>query len=379
MQIPTPMKRSTNSPAALPREFSLYLDLLRFGAAVMVLLFHVKKFQVGPAEVLRFIPDRGHDFVILFFVLSGYVIASAADRKRAKGWREFALDRMARVYSVAVPLLLFCTLLSVFLHSQIDPQRNWANGIDHPYLILGLNLVFLGQSWWLHLMPFLNDPYWSLCYEVMYYAAFGVFMFVGGWGRVLGLVVVAAVAGPKILLLLPCWLFGVAAYFCRDRWPLGRGRALLIAFVVPVAMLLALHAAHFAPTMRAITKDWFATSYDALDFSQDFLVDYVAAVLASIHLYAIRYLAIRWPVRLGPLITSGAAMSFTLYLFHMPLIFLVMNAYGESRSGVASFLTAAIGVPLVCYGISRVTEARRGAVRQWLDRMLPGSSSSAAA
>lgn len=360
---------------ALPGEFSVYLDFLRFGAALMVLLFHVKKLGMGSSDVLRVIPDRGHDFVILFFVLSGYVIASAADRKRALGLREFALDRMARVYSVAVPLLFFCTLLALFFHYQFDPQRNWANGIDHPYLTLALNLAFMGQSWWLHIMPFLNEPYWSLCYEVMYYAGFGVFMFMRGWPRAVALLAVAVLAGPKVLLLLPCWLLGAAAYFWRDRWQPGRLTAVVTAFVVPVVILLLLHKVGFAPTIRGITKSWLPGSYDAVDFSNDFLIDYTAASLAALHIFSVRYISFRWPTGLSSMITSGAAMSFTLYLFHMPLVFLVMNVFGDRHSGLASFLVSSVGILAVCYGVSRVTESRRSVVRSWLARWLPGGQS----
>lgn len=356
---------------ALPKGFSVYLDLLRFGAALMVLLFHVKKLGVGPPAVLRFIPDRGHDFVILFFVLSGYVIASAADRKRDKGLREFALDRMARVYSVAVPLLVLCTVFAVFFNAWLDPQRNWAAGVDHPYATFALNLVFMGQTWWLHMMPFMNDPYWSLCYEVMYYAAFGAVFFMRGWQRGAALAVVCALAGPKVLLLMPCWLLGVAAYFWRDRWQPGRVVATVCAVAVPVTVLALLHKIGFASAARALTKGWFPEHYDALDFSNDFLVDYVAAAVAAFHLYAVRFIGLRWPEGLKSFITAGAAMSFTLYLFHMPLVFVVLNGFGTHRAELVAFFVSAIGIPLACFGLSRVTESRRSVVRGWLDRLLP--------
>lgn len=357
--------------SSLPKGFSVYLDLLRFGAALMVLLFHVKKLGVGPPAILRFIPDRGHDFVILFFVLSGYVIASAADRKRDKGLREFALDRMARVYSVAVPLLVLCTVLAVFFHNWFDPQRSWVNGVDHPYATLALNLVFMGQSWWLHMMPFMNDPYWSLCYEVMYYAAFGAVFFMRGGARWAALAFVLALAGPKVLLLMPCWLLGVAAYFWRDRWKPSRVTAAVCAVAVPVVVLALLHKFGFALAVRALIKAWFPQHYDALDFSNDFLVDYVAAAIAAFHLYAIRYVGLRWPQDLKSFITAGAAMSFTLYLFHMPLVFVVLNAFGIQSTSLLAFLVCAIGIPLACFGLSRVTESRRSVVRGWLDRLLP--------
>lgn len=356
---------------ALPKGFSVYLDLLRFGAALMVLLFHIKLLELGPSNVLRFIPNRGHDFVILFFVLSGYVIASAADRKRTQGLREFALDRMARVYSVAVPILVICTLLALLLHAQIDPERNMAHAIDHPYQTFGLNLVFMSESWGLQMTPFLNGAYWSLCYEVMYYVIFGAWFFMRGWPRAVVLVVAVALAGPKVMLLMPCWLLGVAAYFFRDRWRLHYTMAISLAIVVPVAILILLHEIGFAPAIRSIMKDWFHHFYDELGFSNDFLVDYVAASLAALHIYGVRYIGLRWSAGLASFITAGAAMSFTLYLFHSPVVILVMNGFGSQHSGFAAFLASAVGIPLVCYGLSRVTESRRGVVRNWLDGCVP--------
>ena len=94
------------TPKSIPHHFSVYLDLLRFGAAMMVLLFHMRNLKIGPDKLLNLIPAKGHDFVVLFFVLSGYVISATVDRKN-QSLRDYALDRMARVYSVAIPALIF--------------------------------------------------------------------------------------------------------------------------------------------------------------------------------------------------------------------------------------------------------------------------------
>ena len=364
---------TTSTPtAAVPREFSIHLDLLRFGAAFMVMLFHIKLEKLGPENILRFIPSHGHTFVILFFVLSGYVIAATADRKKDSGLREFLLDRMARVYSVAVPVLVVCSLFALFLSTTFDPQRLWTSGTDQIYTTLGLNLLFLGQSWHLQMTPFTNNPYWSLCYEVMYYALFAGFVFLRGIPRILTVSLAALLAGPKVLLLLPCWLLGVAAYHWRDRWRLGRTTAVLVAFILPVLILIALNQIGFSPAVRAFTKAWFGAAYEGLYFSNDFLIDYAAASLVAIHLYAARYIGLRWPDRISTAIKAGAAMSFTLYLFQGPLVMVVSTALGPRHGEWTAFVVAAVGIPIVCYGIAGITESRRGAVRRWLDQWLPG-------
>ena len=47
---------------------------------------------------------------MVFFVLSGYVIAYVTDQKE-KDWASYAASRLSRVYSVAVPTLLLTVLL----------------------------------------------------------------------------------------------------------------------------------------------------------------------------------------------------------------------------------------------------------------------------
>jgi len=70
------------------------------------------------------------------------------------------------------------------------------------------NVAFLSQSGAAY-GPVWNPPYWSLCYEVWYYALFGAAVYLPPARRMLWLVLLAAIAGPRILLLLPVWLAGV--------------------------------------------------------------------------------------------------------------------------------------------------------------------------
>lgn len=367
------MRNVERSP--LPPSFSVYLDLLRFGAAAMVLLFHVKMLQIGPVAMRSLIPNHGHDFVILFFVLSGYVIAATTDRKRDEGLRGYALDRMARVYSVAVPVLLFCTLLALLLPRWIDPMGYWMPESEHAIAIVPLNLLFLGQVWWLRLQPFADYPYWSLTFEVFYYAMFGVFMFVKGWLRIVLLTALAVLAGPKILLLLPCWIAGVLTYRFRDAWQLSRGGALFAAFVVPVAILFALNAIGFGRASRALLESVLSADVrDRLDVSATFLIDYATACVVAIHLYAIRFVRFEWNDRLQGVVRSGAAMSFTLYLLHHPLLAVVTAIFRNERANGAAMTCAVIVVPLICLAVARVTEDRRHVLRHWLEVLLHRSA-----
>lgn len=345
---------------SIPQYFSVYLDFLRFGAAVFVLLFHLSLHQMGPENLLAFIPQRGHDFVIMFFVLSGYVIAATVDRKRNQGLRAYVIDRMARVYSVAIPALLLSIAMTFFFGDMASAVFSTV-----------VNFFFLGQFWFNELHPFWNQPYWSLCYEVMYYIGFGCFIFLRGVRRWVGLLLFLLLAGPKVLILMPCWLFGVAIYYWRDKVKLSWWTALLIAFLFPAAVAILLNKLHFGAMVREWIPALLGGYFDAFAFSDYFIADYVTALIVAVHMYAMRFVVIRWPDWLASFVTQGAAISFTLYLMHLPLIFLIKNTIASASNKLLLFVLTGIGIPLFCYAISRFTEARRGALRQWLDTHLP--------
>src|SRR3974377_2602308 len=81
---------------------SLYLDALRFGAAFVVFLSHYRKFTGG---MLWQMQPYGRTAVMVFFVLSGFVIAWVTET-RERTLQEYALSRVARLYSVIIPAFI---------------------------------------------------------------------------------------------------------------------------------------------------------------------------------------------------------------------------------------------------------------------------------
>jgi len=84
--------------------------------------------------------------------------------------------------------------------------------IVHPTLGYALSAVFLGESWTLAVLLGFNVLFWLLNYEAWYYALFAAATFLRGRLRAGALGVAALLAEPKILLLFPVWLIGVAAW-----------------------------------------------------------------------------------------------------------------------------------------------------------------------
>src|SRR5215471_3078111 len=128
----------------MTREFSLYLDLVRFSAAFLVFVSHSNFRELSE----RVIPAAGfgHSAVIVFFVLSGFVIAYVTDTKE-KLAQDYAASRLARIYSVALPALVLTILLDIF-GERVSP-RVYDGSTTHDWWLLRLisSALFLNESW----------------------------------------------------------------------------------------------------------------------------------------------------------------------------------------------------------------------------------------
>ena len=98
---------------------SLYLDALRFAAAFTVFLSHYSTGRISGGLLWQF-SDYGRTAVLVFFVLSGFVIAAVTDT-RERSLENYALSRIARLYSVIIPAFILTALLD-YLGNAIDPR-----------------------------------------------------------------------------------------------------------------------------------------------------------------------------------------------------------------------------------------------------------------
>ena len=204
---------------------SLYLDALRFGAALAVFVSHYSTGRISGGLFWQF--DGGRTAVLVFFVLSGFVIAWVSDT-RERTLEEYGLSRVARLYSVIIPAFVLTAVLDS-IGKAIDPRLygpEWGHSMAHPVIDYALSAVFLGESWTIRVLPGFNVPYWSLNYEAWYYVLFAAAIFLRGRPRIAAVIVAALLAGPRILFLLPVWLMGVAAWRWRAELPRRLGRPL---------------------------------------------------------------------------------------------------------------------------------------------------------
>lgn len=338
--------------------FSLYLDFLRALAALWVMLSHLPLMLAG-AKAPSWLPASGHDAVILFFVLSGYVISYSAQAKRAAGLSGYALDRAARIASVAVPMLLL-SLLVIWLVHRLD-----GTALPYPFaklwLYLPMYLSFTHQFWWLKEVPPALLPYWTLSFEVWYYVLFGLLAFARTPLRLALAGFVLVLVGYKIWLLAPAWLAGVALQrgTAGANWSVAGARALLItSFII---YLLAEWTGLDTRLGEASQVLWNAHVGLPLGETRRFLADYLVAALVTLHIAAARaHPPGLW--RFERVIRWLAGISFTLYLAHLPIISLLASLRPplERLGPSLSCLIAAAIILALTAALAPWTEGKRG-------------------
>ena len=304
--------------ARFNRSQSIAMDILRGTAALVVFLHHVNIYHLdrGWLDWLR--PDIGHSAVVVFFVLSGYVIAASAARSRSA--RRFAIKRFARIYSVAIPAVLLAYGLAALSHGLGLPAFAPEYQLAKPLVYIGVGLTFIGQLWGLGEPVFSNDPYWSLHYEAWYYVLFGAAVFARGAWRYVAVGAVLAAMGPKLWALFPIWLGGAWVFWLR-RYPAPSVGASRVLVVVAAAALVGLKLANVEDPVNAavlgVLQPWLRWP---LHHSSGPLGDLLVGLPTMLLVYAVGPARLVFP---RVVVVPGrflAEVSYSLYLTHLPLL-----------------------------------------------------------
>jgi peptidoglycan/LPS O-acetylase OafA/YrhL len=351
----------------MKRGLSVYLDLLRVLAALQVAVFHLSWAGIGAID-RGLMTQWGHEAVVVFFVLSGFVIRHAAATSDHT-FAEFAISRISRLYSVILPCLaltIICDLIGRALVPNIYANVVAIDSISTVTVRAIISILMLNQRFG-SIEFFSNATFWSVCYEFWYYFLFAAVYYLSGMQRVLITATIGALAGLNVLLLLPVWLMGVAAY-AESRSGRWSKNVVIVAFAQPVVAIVAYQ--YFG--MSQVTLGSIGVDFGLdLRFSKHVVGDTVLALSFSFHLVAAKQLdATLWHVlrRAKLFIGHAAARSFTLYMLHLPVMFLMLTISTVVFSGaVGWFITlGTIGIPLLVAG---VIESQRYALRAWLRRV----------
>ncbi|MEM8754559.1 MAG: acyltransferase family protein [Pseudomonadota bacterium] len=352
---------------------SIHLDFLRLSAALTVFAAHALHAHFEGLDVdLRTEFDYGADAVILFFALSGFVIAHAGAKADADG-RRFVFNRVTRLVSVVTPAVAL-TVVADAAGERLAPSlyADWRGSTpDGP--IGFVSALFMVNEW----SPFgvhagSNHPLWSVSYEFAYYLAFAAATFLDGWRRWVVLAAVAVAAGAAVLLLAPAWLLGVVAYRVLQAAPAEEGPA---RRGVWFAAALAGPAVYFSLNADEVDLFLLRLSFEALGehpgilfrYSQEALWHLFVGAAAATHLYFIGRAigpgrppapavcgAIRW----------AAGASFSLYAAHYPILMLANAALWDAAPGPVRAVAAACVALVLCLVFASLFERPLPAFRR---------------
>ena len=300
------------------KNFSIYLDLIRFLAAFLVFLDHIVSQGLYTGALSYYIPQLGRESVIVFFVLSGYVIAYSTDVKRPNV-KEYIVARASRIYSVAFPILIIGFALyaaSAYLEGE-TPLHYQLNKIE---LYFPFHLLFLGELWSLSESPPWLSTYWSLSYEVWYYILFGTFYFSTKYLKWPLTLLVALLMGYKLIILLPVWVSGVLLYHATklSNTALISQKIAILGLITTFLLLLIYKYFDIDYFMRSLGNELWPVEWMRLGSADRYLADYLITLLVLANFYFAFNAKI--PLPKENTIKFAASYTFTLYLLHSIII-----------------------------------------------------------
>lgn len=365
---------------------SMLISLLRGLAALQVAAAHVRA-QTMPS--LRTLPDPdiwyqglafftgfAHQAVLIFFLLSGWLVGGSMLNK----WNsqhaifDYAIDRVTRLWIVLVPAFLaticFAVLSNTVDHTEFDHSAHNEYSLSAFFgNLVGLQDIAVPRFGG-------NFALWSLSFESWYYvlyplllASFAAKRTTSKIAAATAAIIIASYLSNALLLYFLIWLLGTA--FSRIKVTLDRpSQTVLVAIFIATAVFFRLNGENNTFTEESFLQDLlYSAIFLILLCSQQRQVD--------IHSRRIRRLD-----KMGRFLSN---FSFTLYVIHVPLLYLFLHIsksfFGIDRlspdqpSHYAIYF-AMLGAIVVCaYCFYLLFEANTYKVRAHLKRSILALSS----
>jgi peptidoglycan/LPS O-acetylase OafA/YrhL len=360
----------------------MHLDALRGIAALLVAVSHLRALFFVEFEhvthksflikMFYALTGLGHDSVMIFFVLSGYLISSSVLRSIRLDrwdWKRYSIQRLTRLYVVLLPALLIGGSWD-FLGAKLLGGGVYAGGGPYQHIVSAPVLSRLTLHDWIANALFTqgiiaptfgsNGPLWSLSYEFWYYVLFPLLLIAVWPGtspklRIGYLLLSAAVlifVGKAIALYFTIWLVGfVVGIVPASKLSRNRAfRAAALCCLVGSLILSRLHA-----------------------HGNSFVIDAVIALCVALVVYSV--LGEREDGSGNALYNKAAHglsnISYTMYLVHVPfLVFVNSRVIGKGQLWQPDpkhlLLAAAIGGSVLLYTLIvwKLTESRTEEVRR---------------
>jgi peptidoglycan/LPS O-acetylase OafA/YrhL len=340
----------------MKKYFSCYLDLIRFISALLVVLDHYVQYVVGESTA-HLLPAMGREAVVLFFVLSGFVIAYATETK-TQTIKQYAIARASRIYSVALPLLFLAFLAVFIIEKSTGKPVPFDYQIAKAYVYLPFHILFMGELWTFSERPLWLDAYWSLNFEVWYYVFFATVFFFRGNKRLLLSGTVLLILGYKLWLLLPVWYSGVLLWRMRDKVQINKTIA-RAGWACSIVCLCVYKYFGWDEYLRLLGMHIWPFPQLPLGSAERFLCDYAVCAIVFLNFYCANQAEFFALEKFSTLVKNIASYTFTLYLVHLLVISIWLQFFSNSHTDLSNVLLLSLSIAAATYLTGQVTEHRR--------------------
>jgi peptidoglycan/LPS O-acetylase OafA/YrhL len=273
-----------------------------------------------PFQMLTFFTGFAHQAVVVFFLLSGWLVGGSLLNKKGQDGaiKNYAIDRITRLWIVLIPTFLVILVFGILTGKVDQSTASFAVGDEFSLTALLENLFGLQQ---LAVPVFRGDfPLWSLSNETWYYALFPLLV-VASDTRSVPIVTFAVVAGAilsyslgsALSLYFAIWLLGAVASRIKVETSAAIRWTLLLTFSL-VAIFYRVKGRNDDLNNASFLQDCI--------FSVSFLL-FLCSVQTKISARSLLRGKLQAAAKLF------ANFSFTLYVIHIPLIGMVvyLNPY----------------------------------------------------
>ncbi len=366
----------------------VYLDFLRFAAAIMVMLYHYstanyvsEHWQIGTkaaigtnlADYRPLMPyfSTGWIGVDIFFVISGFVIALSAEGRDVKN---FVQSRVLRLY----PVIVIGTIIAMTV-SLLYSQTNWETIL----LLSFKQIVIFPKGEWI------DGVFWTLVVEVAFYVAITLIIYLGMYNKIETIVTCWSLMTLAIsLITLLSYLSDVSELHLIYRFGVSYfSRIILVStgpyfcvgilvYIVARSGLSLKRAVLLAGSAAACLINIYLASSDDEFIQKGYATAFVPMIIWSFAVIGIAFSAwsgISSPggARVRTIARWVGLMTFPLYLIHNSLGAYLLGLI--IKAGVPiypAFCIAVVVVIIVSFVISRSLEPLlRGAIR---NHVFPG-------
>ena len=191
---------------------------------------------------------------------------------------------------------------------------------------------------------------------------FGLFIFMRGMWRWLACAAALVFIGPKVAVMFPAWLAGVAAYqFCNKQYLSYKMGWLL--FIMSFVLLAIYQFLPHSPLDQFIN---FSFSAERLESTAQ---DYFLTLCFVINIIGFSTISERFAgclARRAKIIRWIAGGTFSIYLVHLPIMYLLSAIAPWPKSSPWTLALLLIATPIICMMFAEISERRKDVWRQVL-------------